>query len=66
MRERCLVHRGYLSCSPNDFWELQKCIFIFAARRQLRLLALCQDYEAKLCKETQAVSESPTERLLFS
>lgn len=33
---------------PNDFREMQKCIFIFA----------------KLCTETQAAPESPTERLL--
>lgn len=65
VRECCPVHGGYLSCSPNDFWEMQKCIFISAARRQLCLLALRQDCEAKLCKETQAVSESPTERLPF-
>lgn len=66
MRECCLVHRGYLSCLPNDFWEMHKCILIFAATCQLHLLALPEVYVAKVRRETQAIAESPTEPLLFS
>lgn len=58
MRERCLVRRGYLSCLPNDFWEMHKCILIFAAMCQLHLPALPEDQEAKVCRESLAVSES--------
>lgn len=47
---------GYLSCLPNDFWEMHKCILIFAPMCQLHLPALPEDQEAKVCRETHCYS----------